>query len=160
MLVAKNRLPMQETQETRIQSMGWEDPLEEGTATHSSTLAWRISWTEETGRLQSIGSQRVGYDWSDLEEHINTQIQLCNSSKHKTEKENYENAHSNQIIQNQWYRENLNRIHVQWHVIYGGTKIQFVDLSLVIIYVKRQWNWFIKYKKSANPDFYIYRIYL
>ena len=39
--------------------LGWEDPLEEGMATHSSTLAWRIPWTEEPGRLQSIGSQRV-----------------------------------------------------------------------------------------------------
>ena len=41
---------------------GWEAPLEEGTATHSSTLAWRIPWTEEPGRLQSMGSQRVGHD--------------------------------------------------------------------------------------------------
>ena len=49
-------------QKTQVLSLGREDPLEEGTATHSSTLAWRISWTEETGRLQSIGSQRVGYD--------------------------------------------------------------------------------------------------
>ena len=40
-----------------VQSLGWEDPLEEGTATHSSILAWRISWTEEPGRIQSMGSQ-------------------------------------------------------------------------------------------------------
>ena len=44
-------------QETCVQSMGWEDSLEEGIATHSSTLAWRIPWTEEPGRLQSMGSQ-------------------------------------------------------------------------------------------------------
>ena len=49
-------------QETWIQSLDKEDPLEEGTATHSSILAWRISWTEEPGRLQSMGSQRVGHD--------------------------------------------------------------------------------------------------
>ena len=42
--------------------LGWEDILEKETATHSSILAWRISWTEETGRLQSIGLQRVGHD--------------------------------------------------------------------------------------------------
>ena len=42
--------------------LGWEDPLEEGTATHSSILAWRIPWTEEPGRLQSVGSQRVGHE--------------------------------------------------------------------------------------------------
>ena len=56
------RLPMQETQETYIQSLGQEDLLEEEMATHSSTLAWKIPWTEETGKLQSMGSQRVGPD--------------------------------------------------------------------------------------------------
>ena len=45
-----------------VQSLGWEDPLEEGMATHSSILAWEIPWTEEPGRLQSTGSQRVGHD--------------------------------------------------------------------------------------------------
>ena len=48
--------------ETQVRSLGWEDPLEEGTATHSNTLAWRIAWTEEPGDLQSMGSQRVGHD--------------------------------------------------------------------------------------------------
>ena len=47
-------------QETWVQSLGQEDPLEEGMATYSSILAWRISWTEEPGRLQSMGSQGVG----------------------------------------------------------------------------------------------------
>ena len=42
--------------------LGWEDPLEEGMATHSNILAWRIPWTEEPGRLQPIGSQRIGHD--------------------------------------------------------------------------------------------------
>ena len=46
--------------------LGQEDPLEEGMATHSSVLAWRIPWTEEPGGLGSIGSKRVGHDWSDL----------------------------------------------------------------------------------------------
>ena len=45
--------------EIRVRSLGWEDPLEEGMATHSSILAWRIPWAEELGRLQSIGSQKV-----------------------------------------------------------------------------------------------------
>ena len=48
--------------ETRVQSLGWEDPLEKEMATHSSILAWKIPWTEEPGKLQSIGSQRVGHD--------------------------------------------------------------------------------------------------
>ena len=55
---------MQEMQEVRVRSLGWEDPLEEGMKTHSSILAWRIPWTEESGGLQSMGSQRVGHDWS------------------------------------------------------------------------------------------------
>ena len=49
--------------ETWVRSLGWEDPLEKGTAAHSSILAWRIPQTEEPGRLQSMGSQRVRHDW-------------------------------------------------------------------------------------------------
>ena len=49
-------------QETHVQSLGWEDPLGKGMATHSSIIAWRTPWTEEPGGLQSTGSQRVGYD--------------------------------------------------------------------------------------------------
>ena len=48
--------------ETWVQSLGWGEPLEEGMATHSSILAWRIPWTEEPGGLQSTGSQRVKHD--------------------------------------------------------------------------------------------------
>ena len=54
------RLPT--IQETQDQSLGQEDPLEKEMATHSCTLAWKIPWTEELGRLQSMGSQRVGHD--------------------------------------------------------------------------------------------------
>ena len=50
--------------ETRVRSLGREDPLEMEMATHSSPLAWRIPWTEEPERLQSTGSQRVGHDWA------------------------------------------------------------------------------------------------
>ena len=51
-------------QETQVRSLGLEDPLEKGMATHSSVLAWRIPWREVPGRLQSTGSQRVGHDWA------------------------------------------------------------------------------------------------
>ena len=60
--VVKNPLAVQETQETWVQSLGGEDPLEKEMATHSCILAWRIPWTEETDRLPSIKSQRVGYN--------------------------------------------------------------------------------------------------
>ena len=53
---------MPETQEKRVRSLGREDPLEEEMATHSSILAWRIPWTEETGGLQSIGLQRIRHN--------------------------------------------------------------------------------------------------
>ena len=49
-------------QETQVQSLGEEEPLKKEMATHSSILAWKIPWTEEPGRLQSMGSQRVGHD--------------------------------------------------------------------------------------------------
>ena len=62
----KNLPTVQETQETQVQSWGQEGPLEETIVTHSSTLVWIIPWTEEFGRLQSIGSQRVVHDWNNL----------------------------------------------------------------------------------------------
>ena len=62
----KNLPAMQEPQKMQVWSLGQEYPLEEGMATHFSVLAWRIPWTEEPGRLQSIGLQRVGHKWSNL----------------------------------------------------------------------------------------------
>ena len=58
-LVKIDQLPMQEIQETQVQSLGWEDPLKGEMATHSSILAWRIPWTGKPGRLQSMGSQEL-----------------------------------------------------------------------------------------------------
>ena len=60
--MVKNLSEVQEVQETQVRSLGQEDSLEEGIATHSRTLAWEISWTEELGGLQSMGSQRAGRD--------------------------------------------------------------------------------------------------
>ena len=62
--VVKNLRTMQKLQETWVQSLGGEDPLEEGMATHSSIVAWRFPWREERGGLESIGLQRVGNDWA------------------------------------------------------------------------------------------------
>ena len=60
--LVKNLPAMQETQEMWVQSLGWEDPLEEEMATHSSILTWKIPWTEEPRRLQSMWLQRVGHN--------------------------------------------------------------------------------------------------
>ena len=65
---------------TRVRSLGWEDPLEKKMAIHSSTIAWKIPWTEDPGRLQSMGSQRVGHDWATSHSFIHqfsSVVQLC-----------------------------------------------------------------------------------
>ena len=59
-----------------VRSLGGEDPLEEGKATHSSILAWRNPWTEEPGGLQSIGSQRVGHDWATKHSTVNSRAAI------------------------------------------------------------------------------------
>jgi len=61
-LVAQTVKNLPEMQETWVQSLGWDDPLEKEMATHSSILAWKTPWTEEPGGLQSMGSQRVGHN--------------------------------------------------------------------------------------------------
>ena len=61
-LVAQTVKRLSTMLETQVRSLGWEDTLEKEVATHSSTLAWKIPWTEEPGRLQSMGSQRVRHD--------------------------------------------------------------------------------------------------
>ena len=61
-MVAQTVKRLSTMQETWVRSLGWEDPLEKEMAIHSSTIAWKIPWTEEPGRLQSMGSQRVRHD--------------------------------------------------------------------------------------------------
>ena len=63
-LVAQRIKRLPAIRETRVRFLGQEDPLEKEIAIHSSTLAWKIPWTEEPDRLQSMGSQRVGHDWA------------------------------------------------------------------------------------------------
>ena len=68
---------MKETQETWVPSLGWEDPLEEERATHSSILAWRIPWTEEPGGVHSMRLGRVGHDWATGHMHITHTGTFC-----------------------------------------------------------------------------------
>ena len=63
-LVAQTVKHLSIMRETWVQALGWEDPLEKEMAIHSSTTAWKIPWTEEPGRLQSMGLQKVGDDWA------------------------------------------------------------------------------------------------
>ena len=71
-VVKNTHLPMQKAREMRIWSLGQEDPLEKKTATHSSTFAWKIPWTEEPGGQQSTGWQRIGHDWATKQTHTLT----------------------------------------------------------------------------------------
>ena len=74
-LVAQMIKNLPALQETQVGSLGWEDTLEKGMATHFRNLAWRIPWTEEPGGLQSMGLQRVGHDWaSNIFTFSNTQL--------------------------------------------------------------------------------------
>ena len=61
-LVAQRVKHLPAMRETQVRSLDWEDPLQKEMATHSGTLAWKIPWTEKPGRLQSMGSQRVGHN--------------------------------------------------------------------------------------------------
>ena len=83
-LVAQRVKRLPAMRQTWVRSLGRKDPLEKEMATHSSTLAWRIPWTEEPGRLQSTGSQRVGHDWvtSLSLQSPSMQNQVCLGSKH------------------------------------------------------------------------------
>jgi len=87
----RNHLPMQEMQ---VRSLGQEDPLEEGMATHSCILAWRIPWTEESGGLQSTGSQRVGHNWA--------HVHACSHS----------HTHTHVIIIQQWFASHRQRLYI------------------------------------------------
>ena len=69
-LVAQKAKDLPATQKTQARSLGWEDPLEKGMATHSSILAWRIPWTGEPGGLQSMQLQRVRHDWATNTFHV------------------------------------------------------------------------------------------
>ena len=80
-LVAQSLKRLPPTWETWVRSLGWEDPLEKEMATHSSILAWGIPWTEEPGRLQSTGSQRVWHDWA-TSLSLSCDLRLLNAYSH------------------------------------------------------------------------------
>ena len=72
----KNPPATQETQEAWVPSLGWEDPLEQEMATHSSILTRKMPWMEERGRLQSMGSQRLEHDWAGKQRQIDGESQV------------------------------------------------------------------------------------
>ena len=129
-------------QETRVQSLGWEDPLENGTAIHSSILAWRIQWTEESGRLHSMWSQRVRYHWV-----TNTLIfsKFYRCKKHNipralTHEESHNMTCNKQIAQNHWCRENVK------------SSQMMAKFLLETMQVRRQWGYIFKILKGRKKN--------
>ena len=108
--------------ETLVQSVGQEDPLQKGMATHSSILAWRIPWTEKPGRLQSIGLQRVGHDWA----HMRSDMQFASSKNSLDEEFNFFN------------REYA--IHIFYIVLSVCESCIFQEISLL----PNLWNWLME----------------
>ena len=87
--------PCRRHNETRIRSLGREDPLEEDMATHSRILAWRIPWTQEPGGLVSMGSQRVGHNWGNLAHSI--------VMRHKTRPLRQQGPWTSSWVRQKWY---------------------------------------------------------
>ena len=85
-LVAQRLKRLPAMWESWVQSLGWEDPLEESMATHSSIFAWRIPWTEEPGGLQFVGSQRAGHNWSNWT-HTDTHIHGWSRTHTRTQRD-------------------------------------------------------------------------
>ena len=93
--------------ETQVRYPGWEDPLEKEMATHSSTLVWKIPWMEETGRLQSMGSERVRHNWETSLSFFFTLVRLPDTS-YKTQ-DHQLNLNFRQTINNFVYRIHILR---------------------------------------------------
>ena len=81
-------------QETQVWSLGQEDPLEKGMATHSSILVWRIPWTEDPGRLQSMGSQRIRHNWASNITTISQKVQTSSYNINKYQKYNVQHKYN------------------------------------------------------------------
>ena len=113
--VVKNMPAMQEMEETRVWSLGQEDPLEKEMATHSNIFAWRIPWTEETGELQLMGSQRVGHNWET--KHAQSSYRLvfsCNSLLRGLEELQNEGKNGTEIWSHRFYFLGLQNHCGQW----------------------------------------------
>ena len=127
-LVAQRLKCLPPMRETWVWSLGREDPLEKEMATHSSNLAWRIPWTEEPGRLQSTGLQRVGHDWA-TSPHLN----LLQSASLSTKYREYLPQMLWVFTLQLWILTNLSQIHL--HVSTGV--IILIDFHCAILLINK-----------------------
>ena len=114
--------------ETWVRSLGQEDPLEQEMATHSSTLAWKIPWMEEPGRLQSMGLQRVGHDWV-------TSLHFTNAGDVGSVPGlgRFPGKRSGYLLQYTCLENSMNR-GAGWAAVHGVAKSQ-VQLSAGLVYI-------------------------
>ena len=131
--------------ETRIRSLGWDNPLEKGMVIHSRAIPWKIPWTEEAGRLQSMGSQRVGHNWAtSLSLSLKWKGHLfgCVSSKRSCRSsQNRLNSASSALLDYcdiEWFALETNRDHSVFLRLHPNTAFQtlFVDNHGYSIYFK------------------------
>ena len=108
-LVAQMIKCLSTIQETWVQSLGWDDPLEKEMAIHSSTIAWKFPWTEEPGRIQSMGSQRVGHDWA-----TSLSLSLYGREKQQTLRLNKYPLKGTLSILKNWFQKRDSKVHGSW----------------------------------------------
>ena len=118
-LVAQRLKHLPPMQETWVQSLGREDPLEKEMATHSSILAWRIPWTEEPGRLQSTGSQRVGHNWA-------TSPSFLHLHELTTMKSLVTVCHHTELLAYYYWRYSLCYHYIMWFIYF---RMNFIPLN-------------------------------
>ena len=138
--------------ETWVRSLGWEDPLEKKMATHSSILAWRIPWTEEPGRLQSMGLQRVGHDWATFT--LNIIISTCNQYEvgevlhsfyhakslkpgvqYTIARQTIQHHHNPTLCPNHWCQRSLS-----WTVLWRPTTSSRTSTKKDVLFITGDWN--------------------
>ena len=120
--------------ETRVQSLNQEDPLEKEMAPHSSTLAWKIPWMEEPGRLQSMGSQRVGHDWAiSLSLHDKTTLRRTGKSREVRGR----GASRSKALQDWGYQKQLR---MAGKLVWSPLHCTVLAGEVIWVYLPRRWR--------------------
>ena len=148
-------------QETWVRSLGWEDPLEKDMATHSSILAWRISWTEEAGRLLSIGYQRVRHNWVTNFYYFHFQNPNLSQIKIINNRTIWPRKKAEKYLSNPFLYFSISKIYninitniVSVHILTYLPTHNHVHMHIVCIFLNNGEKWLFK---SKNISFYIQR---
>ena len=142
------RLPTM--QETQVRSLGREDPLEKEIATHSSTLAWKIPWMEEPGRLQSMGSQRVRHDWVTSLHFTYMEVIVCLNTLYK----NSNILHWFYLDCSPQFKRESFAVFLYWRK-YLSSKETLMFLPIILQTCRKVWNLAVPYGSSKLDHWYI-----